>query len=266
MITFLPDNSCARIRLFHDWSRRASGRSNCYGFLALVFRDVPTLEVVAQLRSGPLAEALGDVGCDVNEWLAGDLPLVTDLLREEYIRTFIGPGPHVSPSASVHHRGEGQSWGDSTSGARHFIGATALSLESDWDSIPGHVAVELEMMQRLCAQEATLWAQCRSALPPSRQEGQEQLRLCLRAEQAFLRDHLSAWLPQFCDRVAATGSGQLYRQMAEVARSIVLHDIELMVEAQEALHSAGPRATRPGAEESRQEPRHRGQSFSEEAP
>jgi TorA maturation chaperone TorD len=239
MTDFLPDNSCARIRLFHEWSRRASGRSNCYGFLALVFRDVPTLEVVAQLRSGPLAEALSDVGYNVDEWLAGDLPLVTDLLREEYTRTFIGPGPHVSPYASVHRQGEGQLWGESTVGAKRFIEATSLSLESDWASIPDHIAIELELMQRLCAQEATLWAQFGSAPPPSRQEAQEQLRLCLEGEQTFLRDHLSAWLPQFCDRVAARGSGSFYGRMAELAKSIVLCDLELVAEAQEALHSVG---------------------------
>ncbi|KKL80955.1 hypothetical protein LCGC14_1999580, partial [marine sediment metagenome] len=29
-----------------SWSQRAAGRSNCYGLLALVFRDAPTSQTV----------------------------------------------------------------------------------------------------------------------------------------------------------------------------------------------------------------------------
>ena len=60
-----PKNTAATLVLEDEWRRQAVSRSNCYGLLAVVFRDVPTSEVVMQLRSPPLAETLRHLGYDV---------------------------------------------------------------------------------------------------------------------------------------------------------------------------------------------------------
>ncbi len=57
--------------------RLATSRSDCYGLLALVFRDVPTAETIAQLTAPPLAEALSRLGYDIAQDLAGELDMVT---------------------------------------------------------------------------------------------------------------------------------------------------------------------------------------------
>lgn len=198
--------------------QQTSSRSNCYGLLALVFRDALAPEVIAQLRSPPLTEALSGLDYDAAKDLGGDLETVTENLREEYTAIFVGPGPHVPPYGSVHHPEECQLWGDSTVRVKRFIEMTGLSFEGDWDSIPDHIAVELEVMQRLAAHEAELW----------RQGAHEELDRCVQSQSVFLRKHLCPWVPHFCDAVSAKSVTSFYRKMAELAKSVVLSDVEEM--------------------------------------
>jgi len=43
-----PQTSDCRIESLDDQRQRASSRSNCYGLLALIYRDAPTVQVVAE--------------------------------------------------------------------------------------------------------------------------------------------------------------------------------------------------------------------------
>lgn len=122
-------NAAAMSATADEWHRQAVSRSNCYGLLAIVFRDAPTEEIVAQIRTTPLAEVMSHLGYDAQKDLAGELGAVTKRLGEQYTQTFVGPGPHVSPYASVHHSDEGQLWGDSTVWVKRFIETTGLSFQ-----------------------------------------------------------------------------------------------------------------------------------------
>ena len=220
-----------------EWHRQAVSRSNCYGLLALVFRDVPTAEIVAQLTAPPLAEALSQLGHNITQDLAGDIDEVTKRLGEQYTRTFVGPGPHVSLYASVHHSGEGQLWGDSTVWVKRFIETTGLSFRNNWDSIPDHIAIELELMQRLADHEAKLRVQLTSA--PADEDKQNlirRLQQCLQAQELFLREHLCKWVPKFYERVLKICPSAFYREVAGLTKAIVLSDVEHLA----VLRSASP--------------------------
>ncbi len=219
-----------------EWHREAVSRSNCYGLLALVFRDVPTAEIVAQLRTTSFVETLSCLGQDITQDLAGELEAVTKRLGEQYTQTFAGPGHHVSLYASI-HRGEGQLWGDSTVWVKRFIETTGLSFRNNWDSIPDHIAIELELMQRLIAHEAELRVQVASA--PANEDKQKSIRLlqqCLQAQELFLREHLCKWIPQFYERVLEICPSAFYREVAGLTNAIVLSDVEHMA----TLRSASP--------------------------
>ncbi len=231
-----PKNLDATAAPSDERSQQASARSNCYGLLALVFRDAPTQEMVAQFRSGSLAEVLGECGYDVAEDLAGELAAVTEALSEDYTSVFVGPGHHVSPYASVHREGEGQLWGESTARVKRLIEAIGLSFEGNWDSIPDHIAVQFELMQRLTAHEACLWTQ-RVSTGPERLKVDEQLRRCLEVEEIFLREHLSTWIPRFCAKVLDTLAGRFYPEMAKLAESVVISDVERMTTVKDSLLS-----------------------------
>lgn len=220
-----------------EWRRLATSRSNCYSLLALVFRDVMTSRIVAQLRTTPLAEVLSHLGHNTQKDLAGDIDAVTKRLGEQYTQTFAGPGHHVSLYASVHHSGEGQLWGDSTVWVKRFIETTGLSFRNNWDSIPDHIAIELELMQRLAAYEAELWVQLTSA--PADEDKQNlirRLQQCLQVQELFLREHLCKWVPQFYKRVLEICPSAFYREVAGLTNAIVLSDVEHLA----VLRSASP--------------------------
>ncbi len=230
-----PKNTDVLLASSDKESQQASSRSNCYGLLALILRGPPTCQVVAQLRSGPLADALSDLGYDLTKDLAGELEAVTERLTEQYTCSFLGPGPHVSPYASVHHDAEGQLWGDSTVQVKRFVESVGLSFEGNWDSIPDHIAIELELMQRLSAYEAELWARRAVATGSSQKDIDEQLTRCLGVEEKFLLEHLCVWVPKFCDDLLEESTGSLYRKIAALTKSVVLSDVERVAHAQKAL-------------------------------
>ena len=223
-----PEDAVGGPASIDQWRQQAIGRSNCYGLPALVLRDVPTVNVVKQLRSPLMAESLRGLGYDIAQDLSGELEEVTRRLSEQYMRTFVGPGPHVSLFASVHHADERQLWGRSTVWVKQFIERTGLSFEGNWDSIPDHIGIELELMQRLAAYEADLWAQ-------SEPGSSGRICQCLRMQEQFLREHLCVWAPQFCRRVIEASESAFYSKMAELTKLLVLSDVEHVAAARSSL-------------------------------
>ncbi len=215
-----------------QWHSQALSRSNCYGLLALIFRDTPTPEVITQLRTPPLAQVLDDLGCNVTQHLTGELKEVTQCLCEQYTQIFVGPGPHISLYASIYHDGQGQLWGDSTVWVKRFIESTGLSFKDNWDSIPDHITIELELMQRLTACEAQLWSPNSSR---DNEKTNKQLCQCLHMQEQFLSEHLCIWIPQFCGRALETSTSPFYREMARLTKLVILSDIEQVKIAQSAL-------------------------------
>ncbi len=215
-----------------QWHSQALSRSNCYGLLALVFRDTLTPETITQLRTPPLADVLNDLGYDVTQHLAGELEAVTECLREQYTQTFVGPGSHISLYASIYCDNEGQLWGDSTVWVKRFIERTGLSFRNNWDSIPDHITVELELMQHLIAYEAQLWVP-NSSLDSENTD--KQLCQCLQVQEQFLSEHLCVWIPQFCKRVLEVSTSLFYQEMVRLTKSVILSDAEQVKVAQSAL-------------------------------
>jgi TorA maturation chaperone TorD len=215
-----------------QWHNQALSRSNCYGLLALVFRDTLTPETITQLRTPPLADVLNDLGYDVTQHLAGELEAVTECLREQYTQTFVGPGPHLSLYASIYCDNEGQLGGDSTVWVKRFIERTGLSFRNNWDSIPDHITVELELMQHLAAYEAQLWVP-NSSLDSENTD--KQLCQCLQVQEQFLSEHLCVWIPQFCKRVLEASTSLFYQEMVRLTKSVILSDAEQVKVAQSAL-------------------------------
>ncbi len=208
--------------------KQAISRSNCYGLLALIFRDTLSSKTVEQLRSPPLAETMAELGYDVAKELTGELEEITELLAQQYTRTFIGPGPHISPYASVHCCDEGRLWGDSTVWVKQFIEMTGLSFNDNWDSIPDHITIELELMQRLTDHETQLWDRIRSTSSDDKQIVAEKLRQCLQLQKQFLGDHLSKWIPQFVERISKISDSLFYWEMAGLTESMVFSDVEYL--------------------------------------
>lgn len=203
-------------------ARTATERSNLYGFLAAVYRQEPTLPLLRRVRGGRMRKALAAAGvvfgADVLD--RPERELIEDL-AVEYTRLFIGPGRHIPPYASVHVKGEeGSLWGPSTAWAKRFIESTGLGYRPDYRGLPDHISVELEFMQQLTKHEAR-------ALEGRDEDKVGALR---QLQKEFLAAHLAAWVPSFCDKVAAQAELSFFREMAKLTKDFIRSESEILAE------------------------------------
>ena len=200
-----------------DWQKGmadfARARANVYGLLADVFRAAPSEAFLETLRSPEFSGALNDLGPSLDGAFEGtDVSGATETLALEYTRLFLGPGSHISPHESMHlppRFGEQkQLWGDATVAVKKFIEATGLHIADKFTGMPDHITAEVEFMQQLALKEAEAWAGNDAALGDN-----------IRGIQArFFDEHLSRWIPAFCDQVAGRSSSPFYVLFSELAK------------------------------------------------
>ncbi len=188
-------------------------RSNLYGFLAAIYREEPTADLLRRIKDPPFLRALDSVGITLDEDLR-DRPeeqLVSDLSLE-YTRLFIGPGKHVSPHESVHTLGDGGLlWGRSTVAVKKFVESVGIEFRSEYHGIPDHISVELEFMQKVTEAETDAW-RCRD---------HAQVAHCREIEHEFIGEHLAKWVPGFCEKVMAEAECSFYREMARLTKDFI---------------------------------------------
>lgn len=196
----------------------AQQRSSVYGFLSLIYRDEPTIELLRQLKGQEFVSALSDlrIELDLDFLKRTEEELLWDL-SVEYTRLFLGPGQHISPHESVHRKGEeGLLWGETTAKVKRFIETSGLKYRSAWKGIPDHISVELEFMQRLIQYEADSW---------QRKDYPRAIR-SLQLQRRFIGGHLLQWIPSFSGLVIREARSDFYRQMAELTEEYIIFEAE----------------------------------------
>jgi TorA maturation chaperone TorD/Pyruvate/2-oxoacid:ferredoxin oxidoreductase delta subunit len=134
-------------------------------------------------------------------------------LEREYTRLFLGPGRPVAHAYESVYR-EGRVMGETTLDVRNRLATEGLA--PGGQTLPDHVGIELAFMGHLAAREALAWA-----------DGDEETAWGYLAQQgSFLRDHLTAWLPQFCSRVLAGRPHDHYAELARRLEAFVAGDEE----------------------------------------
>lgn len=202
-----------------DMAVTATARSNVYGLLAGVFRAEPSSELLAQLRTPEFSGALEALGISLGGsfFVTSNDNLVEDL-AVEFTRLFIGPGPHLSPNESVHIETESKQepgfWGPETVKVKKFMEAAGLAIDDSFTGMPDHISAEFEFMQQLALKEAEAWAE----------PNQEFATNILKIEKRFLDEHLSQWIPRFCDKVIEMAEEPFYREFAEVTKGFIDFD------------------------------------------
>jgi TorA maturation chaperone TorD len=136
-------------------------------------------------------------------------------LAVEYAYLFLGPGKHISPHESVHHKKEGvqsgQLWGELTAEVKRIIESSGLEYKSEFTGMPDHISVELEFMQHVVQREAQAWEA----------DDDKTALLCLKNEKIFVDEHLFRWIPEFCEKVIKTAESPFYREMARLTQSFI---------------------------------------------
>ncbi len=202
-----------------DRVEQAQQRSSIYGFLARVYRKELTSEMLAQIKAPGFKEVLSDLEVKLGDefYSVSDEELIENL-AVEYTRLFLGPGRHISPHESIHYERDdgdwGSLWGASTVEVKKFVESLGLKYKESDRSIPDHISVELELMQKIIEKEEQAW---------SMKNVKDALHY-LKIEKTFMDDHLSKWIPQFSDKIINEAELSFYREMAGITAKFI--DIE----------------------------------------
>jgi TorA maturation chaperone TorD len=205
----------------HEMASFAGHRSSIYGLLAAIYRQEVSSDLLQQIKGPQFLGVLTKLGIELNNGFFKTPE--KELLEEmavEYARLFVGPGKHISPHESVHHKRDdgqnGQLWGLSTAEVRNFIESSGLKYESDYKGLPDHISVELEFMQQVTQREETAWIEKDDGIA-----GQ-----CLKNEKKFIEEHLARWIPDFCEKVIKEAYLPFYREMAKLTKTFIEFEAE----------------------------------------
>lgn len=192
----------------------ALARSNLYGTLARFLRREVDAELLAELRRPEVAEALNEVGVSLEQVLAtgaeSDAALLEQLATGYTYLFLLTLNPHESVQ-----RGEGQLWGQHTLAARAFMEEIGLAPAGEQSLLPDHIAIELEVMQHLTAEEA-------AALAARDSRRAAEVRAL---QKRYLQEHIGAWGVEFFGSAERLANHELYRQVAILARAFLFGEI-----------------------------------------
>lgn len=143
----------------------------------------------------------------------------TDLagLNEVYTSLFLsGAGPLACPPCASAYlcRGQDAGWVSTALDGTYARAA----LQAGHDLSPDHVAVELDFLAFLCAEEASCWAAG---------DATAAVRL-LRREGMFIKQHLDWWFERFATRLARVDPLGLHATAANSAATFLAHDVNLI--------------------------------------
>ena len=94
---------------------------------------------------------------------------------------------------------------------------------------PDHISFELEFMHNLCSKEADAWDG----------DNEEEALGMMRAEKEFLREHLLAWLPKFCNKIREYDRLGFFRELADLTEGWVAFDYQQHLQGKPLSSTAG---------------------------
>jgi TorA maturation chaperone TorD len=200
----------------HSSAPLANLRSTIYGFLAAIYRQEVSSDLLQHLKDPQFMGVLANLGIEMNNgyFKKPERELLEDL-AVEYARLFLGPGKHISPHESVHHKKEGtqsgQLWGESTAEVKKIIESSGLEYKTEYTGLPDHISVELEFMQQVILREEQAW----------QDDDKKTALLCQENGKKFVGGHLARWVPNFCEKVIEAAESPFYREMAQLTRSFI---------------------------------------------
>lgn len=202
--------------------------SGLYGLLAMFFVTEISPEFLIQLRTPEFRETFTELEMDFGqEFYHKDPAQLVDELAIEFAGLFIGPGHFISPHESVHRVRDdgdyGKLWGADTVAVKKFVEATGLRYQSDFGGMPDHIGAELEFMQKLEERLA-------QAVNDDEKELADNL---FSIKGRFLTEHLLAWAPEFFDKVINKANLPLYREVAELAKTFLEQEGDLLQKQQQ---------------------------------
>jgi len=213
----------------------AARRSRTYWLLSRLVLEKPGAALLAELDATlpapaeaaaeddeALADEVGRLGIAVRAAL-GD-PGALEALAVDHTRLFAGidkGSGTQAPFESVVL--ESRLMGDATLAVEMAYDAAGFAAPAPEAGPPDHIGAELRFLALACHQEMEAWQAGDRAAAAA----------CVGREQRFLDEHLLAWVPQHCERLAQAAQTPFYRAAASlIGRACVVdrEDVTLLLE------------------------------------
>lgn len=166
-------------------------RAELYRLFAGLFINDPTNEIVVQLK-------------DMFQMKFTDSP---QEIRMDFARIFLELDGRLMPYESLYNYPLGDRprlWGKATEEVQAFYISAGIVMDEEINLIPDHISVELLFMSYLV------------------ENGLSGL------QQRFLEDHLSKWIPEYCDELQKHAGTNFYKEIANILKEFILSEHELM--------------------------------------
>jgi TorA maturation chaperone TorD len=103
-----------------------------------------------------------------------------------------------------------------------------VGLPEEMKDQPDFIGFELDFMRHLTEKEAQAWAD----------DDREEALGILERQRAFLKEHITRWIPRFCDVMAQEARLDFYRGIACMTKGFVLDEAKKVAELIEWVHVA----------------------------
>jgi TorA maturation chaperone TorD len=197
-------------------------RGNVYRILALAFSPPqPETKNIHSAILDAYASLHSVEDTSASEVDPSENAMSTDLGRE-HLRLFVGPGHIQCPPYEAVYRKDrpllekGLVMGPSTADVRRRYTEANLAMSKKFTDLPDHIAVEMEFMHFLCAEESKFT-----------QQGNPQESAKIRKmQQEFLNEHLKPWVNDFADCVLRSTNSSFYKRAADLLKAFIEHESE----------------------------------------
>lgn len=130
----------------------------------------------------------------------------------EYTRLFIGPFKTIAPPySSVYLSNDGTIFGVETQQVLDFYHQSGVEFDFSINELPDHIAVELEFLHYLSAQEIITLEKGNMQLAANYTD----------LQKVFLDNHLKKWVPEFCKRINSDTNEPFYRSLATLFANLI---------------------------------------------
>lgn len=201
---------------------KANFRSNVYRTLALAFTppqaDTETL-YMAILDTYAAVHSIKNPSSSETSRPSDTVPTN---LSKEHLRLFVGPG-HIQcpPYESVYRKDRplperGLVMGPSTADVRRRYTEANLNMSKKFTDLPDQIAVEMEFMHFLCAEESKF----------TQQGDLQESTKFRKMQEEFLIDHLKPWTNAFADCILKSSNSPFYNAAANLLKEFIQMELE----------------------------------------
>lgn len=195
---------------------QTEARRLIYSFLARAFREEADVPFIEELKAAcsPDDELLGGLATS----LAGsDTESKRAELASDYARCLLGMhSDPVSPFESVWVSDTHLMMQEPRDEVLEMYRSEGVDVADSFNLPEDHVAIEFEFMALLC----------KRALAALEENNPLGLEVAIEKQEAFLRNHLAVWVPDFCDKLHARSTTAFYKEIACFAKSFVQSDLQ----------------------------------------